>query len=143
MGNRAVITFDKKPTLESIGIYLHWNGGPESVLAFLEAANKFAVRDGNDQPYQLARVIQLIGNFFGGTTSLGVDKLKNLDCSNGNNGVYSVSRNNGKITIRQSPDGKRGWKTLDVSEIKKHEYWKNDKILNEVLKPNTKIFSEA
>lgn len=36
MGNRAVISFDENDN--ATGVYLHWNGGPESVLAFLAAA---------------------------------------------------------------------------------------------------------
>src|ERR1039458_1401326 len=105
MGSRAVITFDKKPTPDSLGIYLHWNGGPESVLAFLEAANQLNVRIGDDG-YEFARVVQIIANFFGGTTSIGVGHLKTLDCGNGNNGLFIVSRAGGKITIRQSKTGK-------------------------------------
>ena len=35
MGNRAVLEFK-----DGTGIYLHWNGGPESVLAFLDAAKE-------------------------------------------------------------------------------------------------------
>jgi hypothetical protein len=38
MGNRAVISFSEAKT--ATGIYLHWNGGPESILAFLDAAKK-------------------------------------------------------------------------------------------------------
>src|ERR1039458_9908794 len=100
MGSRAVITFDKKPTPDSLGIYLHWNGGPESVLAFLEAANQLNVRIGDDG-YEFARVVQIIANFFGGTTSIGVGKLKTLDCDNRDNGVFRVSRAGGVVTILQ------------------------------------------
>lgn len=114
-----MITFDKKPTRQSLGIYLHWNGGPESVLAFLEAANEFRVRAGDD-PYQLARFVQIIGNYFGGTTSIGLDKLSKLDCDNGDNGVLRVSRAGleGAIEIHQSniqrrfrPSNCTDWKT--------------------------------
>ena len=140
MGNRAVITFDKKPSRNSVGIYLHWNGGPESVLAFLEAARHFKVREGDD--YEAARVVQIIGNFFGGTTSIGIERLSRLDCANGDNGVFAVSRRLGVISIRQSPDGKTGWKVLDPIEIKKHPYWKDDEILKNVLGANKAAFDE-
>ena len=32
----------------------------------------------------------MIGNYFGGTLSVGVGPLHTLDCNNGNNGVYEV-----------------------------------------------------
>lgn len=142
MGNRAVVTFDEKPNPNSIGIYLHWNGGAESVLAFLEAADRLDVRDNNDASYQLARVVQIIGNYFGGTTSVGVGRLRELDCDNGDNGTFAVSRNKGTTTIKHSRDGKTGWKDLDLAEIKKHDYWKGDQLLNEVLKANAKAIGQ-
>ena len=146
MGNRAVITFDKKPTPDSMAIYLHWNGGPESVLAFLEAANQLNVRIGDDG-YEFARVVQIIANFFGGTTSIGVGQLKTLDCDNKDNGVFIVSRAGGKITIRQSKDGKTLGRYLDLEKVKEHRYWKPERggvpILESILAANRKIFKEA
>ena len=38
MGNRAFITVGDGP---EVGTYLHWNGGPESVYAFADAALEF------------------------------------------------------------------------------------------------------
>ena len=144
MGSRAVITFDKKPTPDSLGIYLHWNGGPESVLAFLEAANQLNVRIGDDG-YEFARVVQIIANFFGGTTSIGVGHLKTLDCGNGNNGLFIVSRAGGKITIRQSKTGKTLGRYLNLKKLKEHRYWKPEKggtsILESILAANRKIFA--
>ena len=32
----------------------------------------------------------MIGNFFGGSTSLGIDTVNNLDCNNWDNGVYLI-----------------------------------------------------
>lgn len=85
MGNRAVIAFEGETT----GIYLHWNGGEESVRAFLDAAKEYGVRR-EDHSYKVARLSQIIGNFFGGTNSVGVDELDHLDCDNGDNGTYIV-----------------------------------------------------
>lgn len=87
MGNRAVIAFKNSPN--AIGIYLHWNGGRDSVEGFLAAAKKLGVR-GNDESYALARLTQIIGNFMGGTLSLGLGTLAELDCDNGDNGLYIV-----------------------------------------------------
>ena len=88
MGNRAVINFkDSK-----VGIYLHWNGGRESVEAFLRAAKTLELRE-NDPTYGLARLTQIIGNYFGGSLSLGVGLLSELDCDNADNGQYVIDGN--------------------------------------------------
>ena len=89
MGNRAVIACGKHP--KDLGIYLHWNGGPESVLAFVRAAKDLGMREpdkNGDQSYGMARLTQIIANFFGGSTSIGIGTLDQLDCDNGDNGVY-------------------------------------------------------
>jgi hypothetical protein len=87
MGNRAVITTEGS----KVGIYLHWNGGEESVTAFLRAAKDLGVRSPSaDQSYFYARMCQIIGNFFGGSLSVGIDSLDTLDCNNGDNGLYVI-----------------------------------------------------
>ena len=83
MGNRAVIGFKGM----GVGIYLHWNGGLASVEAFLRCADDLGVRP---DEYGVARLAQIIGNFFGGTYSVGVGKLEDLDCDNWDNGTYMV-----------------------------------------------------
>mgnify|MGYP003642267916 FL=1 len=93
MGNRAVIAFvnDKgEQDKNSVGIYLHWNGGRDSVEGFLQTAKDYGLRSGN---YGVARLTQIIANGIGGTLSLGVDQVKNLDCDNYDNGVYWVDQN--------------------------------------------------
>jgi|TARA_X000001388_G_scaffold67017_1_gene54120 hypothetical protein len=93
MGNRAVIAFinDKgKKDKNSVGIYLHWNGGRDSVEGFLQTAKDYELRSGS---YGVARLTQIIANGLGGTLSLGVDMLKNLDCDNYDNGVYWIDQN--------------------------------------------------
>lgn len=90
MGNRAVITNKKK----KIGIYLHWNGGRDSVEAFLLYCKLKGVRDlYSDPDYGFARMCQIIGNFFGGTTSIGVGLYEELDTDNYDNGVYVIDEN--------------------------------------------------
>lgn len=86
MGNRAVITTRQK----KIGIYLHWNGGRDSVEAFLEYCRLKNYRCPENDNYGWARLCQVIGNFFGGSTSIGIDKYENLDIDNGDNGVYVI-----------------------------------------------------
>lgn len=94
MGNRAVITASQLKT-SGLGIYLHWNGGPESVLAFLHEAKERGFRDPcSDQSYGMARLCGLIHEFFGvkTETSLGIGTLDNLDCDNWDNGVYVIGK---------------------------------------------------
>lgn len=143
MGNRAVITTAKKPTEDSVGIYLHWNGGPESVLAFAEAAKSFGVRF-SDEHYATARLAQIIGNFFGGTLSVGVGRLRNLDCENYDNGTFRISLEGDAVVLEQSPDGKRDWRRLDNEQLRKHAYWKasedSEGILADIIAKNKPFF---
>jgi hypothetical protein len=88
MGKRAVIGFKDKST----GIYLHWNGGEESVRAFLECARTYGVRDPVRDSYGIARLVQIIGNFFGGSLSIGLGNLESLDCDNFDNGFISLGK---------------------------------------------------
>lgn len=60
MGNRAVI-MNKDMTL---GIYVHWNGGIDSVTAFLKYCDLAGYR-GFPDDYGVARLAQVIGNWFG------------------------------------------------------------------------------
>ena len=86
MGNRAVITTEDK----KIGVYLHWNGGRDSVEAFLQYCKDEGHRAPEQDSYGFARLCQVIGNYFGGTTSIGIDRYENLDTDNGDNGVYII-----------------------------------------------------
>ena len=92
MGNRAVVVLESAP---KVGIYLHWNGGPESVLAFLQATKDRGARSpGSDPSYCLARLVQTITEFFSsdGTydSSVGVGVLEDLGEKDDGNGVYYV-----------------------------------------------------
>lgn len=86
MGNRAVITTEDK----QIGVYLHWNGGRNSVEAFLLYCKLKGYRCPENDCYGWARLCQVIGNFFGGIYSVGIDRYDRLDTDNGDNGVYII-----------------------------------------------------
>lgn len=89
MGNRAII----KPCDMNIGIYIHWNGGRDSVEAFLKYCELKGVRGfGRQSPYALARLSQVIGNFFGGTLSIGITFCDGMmeDARGIDNGIYIV-----------------------------------------------------
>ena len=94
MGNRAFIKFEGEDT----GVYLHWNGGRDSVEPFLEYCRLKGFRFDD---YGVARFCQVVGNWFGGDLSIGVQSTKgysNSDLDPGDNGVYIVM--NWKITGR-------------------------------------------
>ena len=95
MGNRAVITTEDR----DIGVYLHWNGGRDSVEAFLFYCKLKEYRCPENDCYGWARLCQVIGNFFGGTYSVGIDKYDKLDTNNGDNGVYIIK--NWKIVDKE------------------------------------------
>ena len=82
MGNRAVITLDNKT-----GIYLHWNGGRDSIEGFLQYCKLQKFRSDD---YGMARLTQVIANFFGEGLSIGLGPLEELDTNNCDNGVYVV-----------------------------------------------------
>ena len=92
MGNRAVITIkeDNVPKEDWNSLYLHWNGGRDSVEPFLHVAKMYGIRCNNDSSYAIARLSQLIGNTLKGTLSLGVGSYKCLDTNNFDNGTYIV-----------------------------------------------------
>ena len=86
MGNRAVITTKEK----KMGIYLHWNGGRDSVEAFLKYCELQGYRAPSEDCYGWAYLCQVIGNYFGDGLSLGIDLYERLDRDNWDNGVYII-----------------------------------------------------
>lgn len=100
MGNRAVITTKAM----DIGVYLHWNGGRDSVEAFLRYCKEKGYRPPETDCYGWARLCQVIGNFFGGSNSIGIDKVERLNCNNGDNGMYIIE--NWEIVGRKCFDGR-------------------------------------
>lgn len=97
MGNRAVITTKVLFDNDGVGVYLHWNGGRDSVEGFLAFCEARGYRAPSSDNYGWAYLVTTIGNFFGDGLSLGVDKVSNLDCNNWDNGVYIID----------------GWKIVD------------------------------
>lgn len=90
MGNRAVITTEENFKNNGIGVYVHWNGGRDSIEAFLEYCKRQGYRPPEDDCYGWAYLVTTLGNFFGSGLSLGVDVVNRLDCDNYDNGVYFI-----------------------------------------------------
>ena len=90
MGNRAVITTRDNFRSNGVGVYLHWNGGRDSVKAFLKYMKLRNFRTPDRDNYGWARLCQVIGNYFGGGLSIGIDTVNHLDMDNWDNGVYII-----------------------------------------------------
>lgn len=60
MGNRAII----KGKNQALGVYVHWNGGYDSVNAFCTYCKLKGYRSPETDTYGIARLAQVIGNFF-------------------------------------------------------------------------------
>lgn len=90
MGNRAVITTRQDLDHHGVGVYLHWNGGRDSVAPLLEYCRLRGFR-GLPDDYGYARMAQVMSNFLGGDgLSIGVGPVDSLDQDNCDNGVYVV-----------------------------------------------------
>ena len=88
MGNRAVIT--KTADLSGMGIYLHWNGGRDSIEGFLAYCKMKGYRTPEYDEYGWAMLTNVITNFFGDGMSCGTGLCRDLDCDNYDNGVYVI-----------------------------------------------------
>jgi hypothetical protein len=96
MGNRAVVVFADDQGPKPVGVYLHWNGGPESVYAFLDFMKERKLF--HDSSYATARLAQVAANFFGGNCSVGIVGVNPNEigaCSPGDNGIYVVKLDEG------------------------------------------------
>lgn len=87
MGNRAVITTRER----KFGLYLHWNGGRDTVGPLLKYCELQGYRPPSSDDYGWARMCQVMGNFFGGSLSLGIGEYtadRRMDP--GDNGIYVI-----------------------------------------------------
>lgn len=113
MGNRATVIFTDGNSEFSPAVYLHWNGGPESVYAFLHELERRQVRA--DQDYECARFIQIVGDFFdsgdavtslslgvaNGPTSNMLSALAKVRTDKSDNGIYLVNRTVKPMQVRR------------------------------------------
>ncbi|MBM6777840.1 hypothetical protein H7U34_11285 [Collinsella tanakaei] len=100
MGNRAVITTPAR----RLGVYLHWNGGRDSVEAFLKYCELRGFRPPDTDEYGWARLCQVIANFMGASgLSVGIGPYttdRRMDP--GDNGIYVIR---GWEIAERVPDG--------------------------------------
>lgn len=101
MGNRAVITFDGKGK-DTPALYVHWNGGRDSIEGFALATKILMATRGADKHYAMARFAQVVGTFFDGNLSYGMGQLKNFGTDQ-DNGVFVIDTNTLTIKDRIYP----------------------------------------
>lgn len=136
MGNRAVIQFGDAP--DAIGIYVHWNGGPESVLAFLDVGKQLKIRA--DDSYGPARLCQIISNFFGGVDSVGIGPAASLDRDNYDNGTYIVD--NKLAVVARQHTGSLTEGVTKVEHLSPADRERYAAIKEEVLRVNAPFFKK-
>ena len=88
MGNRAVITTPEK----DLALCLHWNGGRDTVEPLLKYCELQGYRPPSTDTYGWARMAQVVGNFFGGSMSLGIDRFDSLGDQGDSGGREDLSR---------------------------------------------------
>lgn len=86
-----MVTVSESPN--AVGVYLHWNGGPESVLGMLAACRELGFRDPTaDDTYGMGYFQAAAALFFGDGLSTGMGPMSGLDTDNGDNGVWIICR---------------------------------------------------
>lgn len=129
MGNRAIITMeDHHGHCHPVALYVHWHGGLESVLAFMQFTWD-AFDCGRDDLFTFhARLCQVIGNFFGDGLSLYGDRLSQADS-------WASGCNHGRFHFRVGPQGVTLPGREDaVEEAKRHRYWVGEHTIQDIIR---------
>lgn len=144
MGNRALITLEPL-TKENkvIGIYVHWNGGIESVQAIADVCKERGFHAPDDNlTYALARFIGVWHEFFGVTDglSLGVMMVdwQNVKDSWLDNGVYTIGKD-WKVIEHYTIDPDTDKKIELLTEVPPYNMEKYEKIKNTMIELGKKI----
>jgi hypothetical protein len=129
MGNRAVITLEnQKGHHHPVGLYVHWNGGLESVLAFITHTWDTFER-GRDDVYTFhARLCQVLANFFPDGLSLYGIELDKVD-------DWIEGADNGRFHFRITKDGATLlFRASEIDAAKRHHYWTNTPNIFDTIK---------
>jgi len=129
MGNRAIITLENRMGEQHpVAIYVHWNGGLESVLAFIKYTWDNFERGRDDVFTFHARLCQVIGNFFEDGMSLYGHPLDKADnCAEGcDNGRFH-------FTIGSTGFELKG-RAEEVEKAKLHKYWTDERNIFATIK---------
>jgi hypothetical protein len=142
MGNRAVIAFtDRNQPKPEVAVYMHWNGGPESIWAIIDVMKE---KRGfcHSAAYSTARFAHLACALVGHDGhSVGIEAVRGLTNMAGmgeDNGLYVFDVSTEKMsryTMAVIVGDKRGMKkhsdaAVAAEEIcaRQHKYWKDDGI---------------
>ena len=120
MSNSAIITTENgwKDKTNNIGVYLHWNGGRDSIEPFLTYCKlKGYISPEVGECRYWVGLMHVLTNFFNGESYLEintVDKLVDIGCDNG---VYIIK--DWKIVGRKMFCGEEetGYELLDFMEL--------------------------
>ena len=126
MGNRAIITLeDHKNNQHPVALYVHWNGGLESTLAFVTYTWDTFGR-GRDDLYTFhARLCQVIGNFFPDGMSLYGYPLHEADAN-------ALGCDNGRFHFRVGPAGvSLPTREAECDAARQHAYWTREHPIQE------------
>lgn len=98
MGNRCIITDEAK----NIAVYLHWEGD----RTFVEAACKYCELKQYREPhfdhgYAMARLTQVIANYLGGDTGIGIYAYTNIE------DMYDLAWDHGVFVVGE------GWQIIE------------------------------
>ena len=126
MGNRAIVVF--KDQHESAAVYMHWNGGPESVYTMLGVMQEFGLNS-HSAGYSAARFIMVASSVITGPLSLGTCSVpKSLPKASANegldNGVYLFEVGGVAKITRYGRNGKAPQAEVDAEQriAAKHRY---------------------
>lgn|GEM_PF-5647803 len=129
MGNRAIITLeDDSARKHPVALYLHWNGGLESVLAFVTYAWDNFER-GHDDVYTFhARLCQTIGNYFPDGLSLYGYPLSHAQNMSVDNGIFHFRIGKDSFELLHRAD--------EVPSASQHAYWTESPSIFDSIRQN-------
>jgi hypothetical protein len=127
MGNRAMITLeDATGAQHPVALYVHWNGGLESVLAFMEYTWDMFPCGRSDMFTFHARLCQVIGNFFPNGMSLYGHPVS---------AAAGYAENNGRFHFRVGTDGLTLLARADeIPAARLHAYWTNPHTIHDTIR---------
>lgn len=156
MGNRSTVFFGDGDHGENLATCLVWNGGPESVYAFLKALSSYKLSQNPssqsiavDPSSMATRFNQLVCNYFSDSSSdflsvhqapnPGAPGAKHLPTEHG----YFYARPDFSVE-RFDYDGRK-WsqeeRLAEFIDVAKHRYWTDDdSLLSSVREANDKAF---
>lgn len=139
MGNRAFVAFtDRNQSKPRVGIYLHWNGGPETVYAIVDVLKERGCLN-HSAGYTTARFAHLACHLLDGDgLSVGIDTFTTpMQCANcaDDNGLYIYDIGSGEMQRYISTGFANQPRKLSPAEVKSeerrarlHKYWHEDSI---------------